>query len=1859
MEPGPEQGSGGGANAPGIIDAHVAETRNSSGALESVTPWDVSDSARPQPKRGLSGFLQLFRGPRTDDDGTWRLFKHRSEQPKLGESSRSRDTSCERLPVRGKLGDNEDLHSDSASHLSDTLTRIASNESSVHTTHLGMNLGDIDDIVDKSRLVPQAPTMSSGDIPSPARSIRRSSAAANLFSERSPPPWDQSVSPKSMAVESAVPTLHVPPVQLSPASGVGSAYDEPVSSSSSPRIKPVTSSWTAPDSWAVLPQAASVDEDAVRMELMRRSSVGSGRPTSIMIYEPAPEERATGTPPPEPERRSNRFFRLAHPRFDALLASELGTFRNDRTVEQRERVPSDARQLFETIESAAPNTPKTPKSTAGHALGWGRQHLPFLRPRRQTESDSERSSMTPTPSIARYSDTEEEELKHFMRVYMEDDSYVVLSCAMETTAVEIVYALGRYAPHGKSNRLFLYERGADRPLAHGERPARILRRRLLQAGYTEDDRLATLGRDDMSYVLRFVFRPDRVTTVNLNALEQQEHTYKHLNLAGMHLTMIPVPAYRYAPSVVSLDLSSNPLSILPNDFVQLCTSLRMLRLSCLALKHLPTNVCDISSLSHIDFSSNQLLDLEHVRLDKLPELKVIRATNNRLSNMPSYTPAMHALEYLNLSNNRLDAFPEVLCQLLTLVDLDLSFNTINTLPAGIGALDRLERLVLIGNRLGRLPPQMRALRALRTLDVRYTGLNALDNVPALPRLERLLASRNHVKSIDADVGPSLVTLDLARNPLSRAHLAAGAASQLHTLDLSYANLATINESLFASVPALTSLVLDHNQFASLPPLGALAHLEHLSCASNALTHLPDSIGSLRTLRCLDVQSNNLRALPMSLWHCENLGALNASSNLLEAFPQPLSDHPLRFSLVQLRLADNRLTGDIFVLMTQFSELEVLNLSMNEIYEVPAGFLSTCSKLRELYLSTNSLSALPADDLASLKHLEVLFVNGNKLQSLPAELGRLKQLRAIDVGNNTLKYNIANWHYDWNWNANPELRYLNISGNQRFEIKPKIAEVNGREKNLADFNRLRHLHLLGLMEVTMTHQPLPDESDRRRVRTTTSHIHAMPYGIADSLGRESLMHLRDLVVPHFRSTDHEALYGLVQGHGSSSSAGAHIARFLAEHCGAVLVNELDRLPEHVAKNVDDPVPTALRRAFLGLDQTYAEHVLRQHAQSKCSGIASEALVAPESQEIFWGWAANATPDTQLWQASACALFVFQRGSHLYVANVGDILAVLSRTNGVARVLGTRHDPLLFDEIQHIRSAEGWLSQRCYVNDKLHVSRAFGHFHLTPVITAQPTVVSIELTDSDEFVILANDELWRYVPYQMAVDIARMDRDNPRFASQRLRDTAIAYGARGSIAVMVVVVAGLFHPHLSADAPVRIAQRSDKGTRRRADMDSTLARLDREVLPPIGHVALVFTDIKTSTLLWETNPGMQAAIRLHNLLLRRLLRSIGGYEAKTEGDAFMVSFQSVSAAILWCFSVQLRLLSVDWPQEILDSPLCQTVYAEDGTLLYRGLSVRMGVHWGWPVCEVDPVNNRMDYFGPMVNRAARISGAADGGQILVSRDVINELEHLFSMYDNRNEVDINDDEAPPPEGTGPRDVVFLRRLGLGIIAMGERRLRGIEVPEFLSLVYPKMLSARYSHLAGARSAGTLLQMYEPTRELLAFGQVKQIGLLCLRLEALSNGSCFPGIDPNRPLGDMGDSDGSHNVWPYAPHSQPPTDRNWLVEKCVLRFPELLILVAREEATDNELVHILAQLVTRIQNAALVIAMEHVRRRLSGPQAYEAVETLISIVRPQHDTDSSEAAIASASVHGAALGAAHGAAAGAAHGRAVYESCLDNQR
>jgi len=192
----------------------------------------------------------------------------------------------------------------------------------------------------------------------------------------------------------------------------------------------------------------------------------------------------------------------------------------------------------------------------------------------------------------------------------------------------------------------------------------------------------------------------------------------------------------------------------------------------------------------------------------------------------------------------------------------------------------------------------------------------------------------------------------------------------------------------------------------------------------------------------------------------------------------------------------------------------------------------------------------------------------------------------------------------------------------------------------------------------------------------------------------------------------------------------------------------------------------------------------------------------------------------------------------------------------------------------------------------------------------------------------------------------------------------------------------------------------------------------------------------------------------------MRIIGGYEVKTEGDAFIVAFPTITLALQWCFAVQTNLLSADWPSEILESEHGSEVYhPEHGDLLHRGLSVRMGCHWGTPVCETDPITKRMDYFGPMMNRTARISAVADGGQITISADVEGELRSLEQLADSLGLTTPDaEEEIDSPLLAIKRDMEALKRTGFAISPVGERKLKGLENSEFIYLIYPNQLIGR---------------------------------------------------------------------------------------------------------------------------------------------------------------------------------------------------------
>jgi len=131
-----------------------------------------------------------------------------------------------------------------------------------------------------------------------------------------------------------------------------------------------------------------------------------------------------------------------------------------------------------------------------------------------------------------------------------------------------------------------------------------------------------------------------------------------------------------------------------------------------------------------------------------------------------------------------------------------------------------------------------------------------------------------------------------------------------------------------------------------------------------------------------------------------------------------------------------------------------------------------------------------------------------------------------------------------------------------------------------------------------------------------------------------------------------------------------------------------------------------------------------------------------------------------------------------------------------------------------------------------------------------------------------------------------------------------------------------------------------------------------IPPSGTVTLLFTDIEGSTRLWESEPAeMASALRRHDAILRQVIGRAGGFVFKTVGDEFCAAFGTPLAAVSAALDAQRALAVEAWPTS-------------------RPVLVRMGLHTG--VCE----ERDNDYFGPPVNRTARLEAIAHGGQVLLS-------------------------------------------------------------------------------------------------------------------------------------------------------------------------------------------------------------------------------------------------------------------------------------
>jgi predicted ATPase/class 3 adenylate cyclase len=128
--------------------------------------------------------------------------------------------------------------------------------------------------------------------------------------------------------------------------------------------------------------------------------------------------------------------------------------------------------------------------------------------------------------------------------------------------------------------------------------------------------------------------------------------------------------------------------------------------------------------------------------------------------------------------------------------------------------------------------------------------------------------------------------------------------------------------------------------------------------------------------------------------------------------------------------------------------------------------------------------------------------------------------------------------------------------------------------------------------------------------------------------------------------------------------------------------------------------------------------------------------------------------------------------------------------------------------------------------------------------------------------------------------------------------------------------------------------------------------------VGTVTFLFTDVEGSTKRWERDrEAMSRALARHDLLVRAALEARGGFVFKTVGDAFCAAFSTAPQALAAALDVQRALRDADWHD-------------------VEGLGVRIALH------TADAEVRDGDYFGPAVNRVARLLATAHGGQIVVS-------------------------------------------------------------------------------------------------------------------------------------------------------------------------------------------------------------------------------------------------------------------------------------
>ncbi|MEQ2299959.1 hypothetical protein AMECASPLE_020443 [Ameca splendens] len=516
-----------------------------------------------------------------------------------------------------------------------------------------------------------------------------------------------------------------------------------------------------------------------------------------------------------------------------------------------------------------------------------------------------------------------------------------------------------------------------------------------------------------------------------------------------------VPA-RLPENLEEIQLNYNQIKTLHDNSLLRYPSLITLTLACNGLERVQSNVFqDSKLLENLNFANNNIntgYEETSVALRKLPGLRFLDLSENKLNNEMASTLLhnLSSLEYLNLSGNLLQRLDETSFRHLhNLKELDLQRNIMFEIDSAFGSNPKLQRLNLAFNYLPCLT------------DFNMTQMVVLN------------ASYNFIEWFisrqDLNETFQLETLDLSNNRLLFFPFLPSR-SKLQNLYLSH-NILRFYENLVDNNTL-------QNSTTSIEFYNLRKHMKNVT-AQLWDDNLHGDISSLDTL---DLRGNQVDYFPDGfIKKMPTLSRLRMSMNCLETLN--LSSEQFFGSLYELDISNNRLNqiSADDKLLTTLGNLTYINLSRNDLKELPFGLFSSLQRIHSVDLSYNNIGICLPDETNinvnnitscvqwnNIGSLRQLYLKGCNLETVPTSAFMGLSLTHLELSDNpgidvqdslqslsrTLQHlGLGNTQIqDIDLSHFQSLKSLNLSKNFLFHLPPSLHDIDLKVLDIRD-NRL--------------------------------------------------------------------------------------------------------------------------------------------------------------------------------------------------------------------------------------------------------------------------------------------------------------------------------------------------------------------------------------------------------------------------------------------------------------------------------------------------------------------------------------------------------------------------------------------------------------------------------------------------------------------------------------------------------------------------------------------------------------------------------------------------------------------------------------